>query len=240
MLQRDAALGQIRENITRFGQHIYVVAGNAVPRFAYTIGLHSIVGSEIIFAGGSYFVRDQVVLILNEIAKQLRSGSRFEMVEFYVESCGTFTLREADQSWTQLMLLGALDYYGVERIQGFQVVPSSEFWTVDIPNLSNERTVDSAPVWKWMTEPWTYPVSSASIGVTNLSALRGELITEVTRWEEEQWELFAGYGPDTPKQEIRTIPLATLIAADASLEAIVFLPIGKGLWRDIGGDWQAW
>jgi len=240
MPQRDAAFAQISENIQRFGQHIYVVAGGAVPRFAYTVGLQPLVGSEIVFAGGSYFVNDQVVYILNEIARRVKSGLRLEDGDVHIESWGTFSLRMANQSWAQLMLLGAIDYYGVEKVQGFQVIPQGEFWTVDIPNLSNERTIDSEPIWKWMTEPWAYPVSMASIGVTNLSALRGDLITEVTRWENEEWELFAGYGPDTPKQDIRTVPLATLLASDASLEAVLALPIGEGLWRDVGGDWQVW
>ncbi|HEV2960515.1 MAG TPA: hypothetical protein VG649_01720, partial [Candidatus Angelobacter sp.] len=65
---------------------------------------------------------------------------------------------------------------------------------------------------------------------------------EVMRWEEDDWEIFAGDGPDVPKHELRVAPLGTLVAADESLVPVVHLAIGEGLWRDAdpGSEWHAW
>jgi hypothetical protein len=89
-------------------------------------------------------------------------------------------------------------------------------------------------------EPWSYPVPSKSVAGTNLAALRGERITEAMRWEEDEWELYAGAGPDVAKEAMRVVPLGTLLAADMSLEAVVSLRIGEGLWRDADSAWHSW
>jgi len=71
--------------------------------------------------------------------------------------------------------------------------------------------------------------------------LRGERVTEAARWESDQWELFAGPGPDVTPDQVRMVPLATLLAIDATLQPVVQLDVGRALWRDDqGGDWQAW
>ena len=62
------------------------------------------------------------------------------------------------------------------------------------------------------------------------------------RWEEDEWEIFAGDGPDGPKDEIRVVPLGTLLGADESLVPIVKLSIGEGLLRDHDPNsyWRPW
>ena len=62
--------------------------------------------------------------------------------------------------------------------------------------MSQTWSPQSEPVWGWLAEDWNYPVPEKSIAATNLDALRGKPITEVMRWEEEEWEMFAGAGPD--------------------------------------------
>jgi hypothetical protein len=87
-------------------------------------------------------------------------------------------------------------------------------------------------VWQWLTDPWEYAVPDDSVAITNLDALRGKSITEAVRWEEDQWELFAGAGPDVPRDDMRKVPLGTLLAADPTLTAVLGLEIEQGLLRD--------
>ena len=70
---RDAALRLIRANVAQYGCHIYLVVAEAMPRFAYTVGVREFAGGELIFAGASFYSADQVKLILNESAKCVRS-----------------------------------------------------------------------------------------------------------------------------------------------------------------------
>src|SRR5262245_29250028 len=107
--QRKQALDRIRENIARTGQHVYVISGGETPRFAYTIGVSEAVGFELIFAGGIFYMKDEAVKILNDIAAQLKSQR--DGLVFEVSELGSFTLRKVDVSWSAEFILGAFDYY---------------------------------------------------------------------------------------------------------------------------------
>ena len=137
-------------------------------------------------------------------------------------------------------MVGALDFYRETDLPALQIVPDEAHWTIDVPDLSEPWSAKASPIWQWLQEPWRYPVPSKSKAVTNLAALRGERITEAMRWEEDEWDLFAGPGPDVPKDEIRVIPLGTLLGHDETLGSVVNLPIGSGLWRDDASEWHPW
>jgi Domain of unknown function (DUF4262) len=234
------ALDRIRDNIARRGHHLYVVAGGPEPRFAYTIGLSNRLGVELVLAGAFFYLNDEVEDIVNEIVLKLKPSITSEAVRFEVGSYGSFTLRKVDATWSTTLMLGAFDFYQVNHLSALQIVPDEAHWTIDVPNLSEPWSVTSAPAWRWLHEPWTFPVAAKSAAVTNLGALRGERITEVARWEEDEWEIIAGVGPDIPKKELRTVPLGTLVAADESLVPVMSLPIGDGLWRDATSQWHPW
>jgi hypothetical protein len=236
--QRRRALNDIRENIARSGQHIYMVMGDTTPRFAYTIGVSESVGVELILAGAVFYMRDDVPKIIHSTVAHLRAARDREPVE--VAGLGSFTLRNVDSSWARELMLGVFDYYQKKDIPALQIVPDQDHWTIDVPNMSIPWSVAEEPVWKWLREPWTYPVREDSTAITDLAALRGDRVTEACRWEEDEWELFAGAGPDVPKDEMRMVALGTLLAADPSLERVVSLTIGTGLWRDDGSDWHPW
>jgi hypothetical protein len=95
---------------------------------------------------------------------------------------------------------------------------------------------------------WAQDVATGEIAlkavlsaVTNLAALRGEAVTEASRWGVDGWELFAGSGPDTPQEELRVVPIATLVGSDQSLLKVLSLDVGKSLWRESGEDaWHDW
>jgi hypothetical protein len=61
------------------------------------------------------------------------------------------------------------------------------------------------------------------------------------RWEEDEWEMFAGSGPDVEKNDIRVVSLGTILGIDSTLLSAVDLKIGEGLWRtDRDSDWNEW
>lgn len=236
----QAALESIRANIAQHGHHIYLITGRSCPRFAYTIGLSESHGAELIFAGGSVYDADSIVLILNRLATDLDRQINWHGHHVETDSHGSFSLGKAHQSWSNELMLGALDYYDVPEVLAYQVVPDPEHLTIDVPTMTEPWHPTTSPPWRWLHEQWNYPVPPNSVATTNLQALRGARITEAARWEEDQWELFAGAGPDVPKENVRVVPLGTLLAIDDSLNAVVHLPVGRGLWRDARSEWQRW
>lgn len=240
-IERSNMLKLINRNIQQFEFHIYFVTGGAIPRFAYTIGLRESIKVELIIAGAIYYTGDEVKRVIKSIYHQLKKGGKFDSV-FEVDELGLFTLKQIHESWSNSLLLGALDFYKISRIDGFQIVPDETHWTFDIPNLEKVWSATAEPIWQWLHEEWAYPVSPKSTATTNLDALRGGRITEAARWEEDEWEIFAGPGPDVDFEDSRVVPLGTLIAADPSLYPVVELEIGKGLWREDteGSEWNPW
>jgi len=245
---RERALERIKHNIATHGFHIYVVQGNGpTPRFVYTIGLRESLGAEVVLAGAlSYEKKKDVLVIVDSLVEQLGKGAGDAapaawQSRFTVDELGSFSFRSADSSWTRPLLLGALDYYGLEDVAAFQIVPDDQHMTIDVPRMDREWNADTEPIWRWKHEPWPYPVPAASEAMTNLDALRGRRITEACRWEDDYWEMFAGAGPDVPKDAARLVPLGCLLAADPSLVRAIDLPIGRGVRRDSdGGDWRPW
>lgn len=236
--QHKRRLDEIRENIARSGLHIYVVIGETTPRFAYTIGVSDFVDYELILAGASFYMQDEVAKIIRGSIAQLKSSRDRELVE--IVGLGSFTLRKVDRSWARELMLGVSDYYQKEDIPALQIVPDQDHWTIDVPNMSVPWSAAQEPVWRWLREPWAYPVRESSTAVTDLAALRGGRITEACHWEDDEWELFAGAGPDVPKEGMRVVAIGTLLAVDPSLEPVLGLTIGTGLWRDTASAWHPW
>src|ERR1041385_3718369 len=131
--QRKLALDHIRENIARRGQHVYVVSGGETPRFAYTIGVSESMDVELILAGAIFYMKDEVVKIINDIAGQLKAQRDREIFE--VAGLGLFTLVKVHSSWAAEFMLGAFDYYQKNDIPALQIVPDKAHWTIDVPNM---------------------------------------------------------------------------------------------------------
>jgi hypothetical protein len=107
--------------------------------------------------------------------------------------------------------------------------------------MSGPWNASTEPIWHWLKEPWTFSVPKDSTAAT-LAALRGKRITEAMRWEEDEWEMFAGPGPEVTEKEMRVVALGTLVAADESLVPVMNLAIEEGVWRDSDPDseWHPW
>lgn len=234
-----AALALIQLNIEKYGYHIYIVAGNELPRFAYTIGVSKLLGAEFILAGAAYYSAEDVRHVIDKITSLSHATPSAQ--DLNIDGMGRFSFKEVHPSWAEKLLLGAFDYYKKKEIRCLQIVPDQDHSTLDTPNLTNVFDPAKEPVWRWLTEPWQFPVVKTSTATTNIAALRGDAVTEAMRWEEDCWELFAGAGPDVDREDIRVVPLATLLAIDSSLEIVANLQVERGVWRDgQEGEWHTW
>lgn len=241
MMQKSEFLLLIQANINAHGYHVTVVTGGALPRYAYTIGCIPTVGAELVFAGGEYYSQAQVGEILANFVSRLSQEPISAGFSVRLGLLGMFTLAPVDASWRNRVLLGAVDYHTQPDLPVWQILPAGLHRTLDVPDMAQPFDVTPQPVWQWLDRPWPYPVPAHSMALTEVQVLRGTAATEVMRWETDDWEIFAGAGPEVAAADRRMVPLGLLLGIDLTLEPVVFLPIGKGLWRDSDAlEWNEW
>jgi len=226
----------IRKNIEKNGYHITLVNGGQNPNFSYSIGLAERFGFELIIAGGFKSIKDNE-FIFGHIYQKLKSGSTVNS-QFSLSDNDLFYLGTVDSSWCEKLMLGVYDYYSVDEIKAYQIIPIER--TLDTP-LMSDAIIPNDPVWKWLDMKWNIDAPKNSYVITDLNALKGKTITEVAKWEDHVWEMFSGPGPDVEKEDIRIVPLGTILGIDATLKPIVNLIVGQGLWRDNkDSSWHDW
>lgn len=243
MSEREKFLAEIKSNIEKYGFHITIVNSHTEPRYAYTIGLYSKFGFELIFAGGVFYMKDEVISIINSIVNKLKDVNLLENPLVLIEDLGEFSLTKVDNSWCEMMLLGAFDFLKLEKINAWQIKPNESFFTLDIPDMSKKWDENTHPVWQWLDKEWDLAIPENSTIVTDIDSLKGNKVTEVMRWEEEEWEMFSTSSDEILKENIRVVPFGTLLGIDNSLYPAINLDIGKGLWRERETDdfeWNDW
>jgi hypothetical protein len=232
----NGALSKNDKPKDQIGCQFTIVTQSVCPRFAYTTGLRQQLGFDFLIPGMSRFSEDE----LREIVEHFAAGTPDFKGHTKVRDFGDFSLRMSDSSWVDMMALGAIKHYG-GRTPFAQIAQDQPNSTIDTPDTSKAWSAAAQPVWKWMMEPWTYAIPEDSSATTNLAALRGERVTEAARWEVNEWELFAGSGPDTPKDDLRVLPFATFLATDPSLVTAMQLEVGKAVWRHSNETtWHVW
>ncbi len=234
----------MRSNIERHGCHIYNVMGGESPRYAYTVGLHEKYGMELVLAGLVTMPTSLTASLLNRAVGLLRDQQPAD-ITVEVEGFGAFKLLKTDPSWNKLMLLGCYDFYRTEDVTAWQLVPlDEEIRTIDVPDMARPYSTEQQPVWQWLDGGWPHSPPSNVEVVTNLDALLGYAVSELMRWEESEWEMFSGPGPEVPEDQMHVVPLATLLAFDSTLQPALEVPVGSGLFRefedDAPGPWQRW
>jgi hypothetical protein len=240
-MTKAEALESIRRNIASHGQHVYLVQGWSNPRYAYTIGLSEAIGSELILAGGAFYSAKEVFEVINRLASVLRATHDPSQTDHSLGELGIFSLLEVHQTWSSKLVLGAIDYYKTPLVPALQIVPDAEHITIDVPNLSQAFSAETEPVWQWLEKPWDYSVPKNTVVITDLDALRGEIITEAARWEETHWEIYAGSVHELDKKDMRVVPFGTLLGADPSLKEVTDWKVGKARWRDPSDlVWRKW
>jgi hypothetical protein len=234
----------MRSNIERHGCHIYNVMGGESPRYAYTVGLRERFGMEVVLAGLVTMPVSTAARLLNTLTGLLQQ-QRPEEISVTVEGFGKFTLLQTDPSWNDRLLLGCYDYYQTDKVRAWQLVPvDEETRTIDVPDMTRPFSPEHHAVWRWLDGGWPHAIPATVQVVTNLDALLGYAVSELMRWEELEWEMFSGPGPDVPEDQMHVVPLATLLAFDSSLSPALEIPVGSGLFRefeeDVPGRWQPW
>jgi hypothetical protein len=237
---RQQAIDQIRETIARKGFHTYVVSGGGDPHYAYTIGLTETLGAELILAGSYFYKLQEIPQIIEDLVDRMSPSNGHDGWTIALDAWGSFSLRRVHESWIKLLMLGALDFYQSKTIRAYQIVPDKLHETLDVPNMERPLNPELEPAWKWLQQEWPYAIPIQSVAITNLDALRGKRITEVMRWEQDEWEIFAGAGPDVLPDDRRVVPLSVMLAADETLLPAVDLAVGSGLWRDAESLWHPW
>ena len=241
MYQKNEFLALIRSHINKYGYHVTTVTSTTDPKYSYTIGLSDLFDFELIFAGGIIYLKNELSLIIDTVVEQLKKGNSTTDLKVQVDSLGTFSLADVDASWAKLMMLGVFDFYKVDEIKAFQIIPDASHFTLDIPDMTKAWNASSEPVWQWLNSEWDYLVPKGSIVITNTNALLGQAVTEVARWEDNEWDMFAGAGPDVEKKDMRVVSLGTMLGIDKTLLPAINLAIGAGLWRGSDdSDWNIW
>ncbi len=239
MTNKESFNKLIHSNIDEYGYHITFVNSSTEPRYVYTIGLHKKFDFELVFAGGIFYKKSDIHLIFDTIINELNNDKNISKIG--IQGLGNFTLSRVDESWCKLMLLGVYDFFNLKNFNAIQIIPDENHYTLDVPNLSKKFEPLSESIWKWLTSEWEYPISRDLTVVTNLDALKGKTITEIMRWEEDEFEMFAGAGPDVEKEDIRIAPIGTILGIDSSISPALKLTIGKGIWREKKDkEWNKW
>lgn len=222
----------ISRNIATHGHHVYLVTQSASPRYAYTIGLTEGRGVEVVLAGGALYTRNDVHLVINEIADALREGAPVEGT-FRVGLLGSFRLATMTDAWMRRLMLGATDYYRERSssLKALQILPDTAHATIDIPDLAGPFELARNQPWRWIDEPWTYSVPEHSVAMADRAVLCGSAATYVARWEEDQWEVFSTPPADVDPATCRPVPINVLVAADPGLSVMVDLAVGTRAFR---------
>jgi len=216
------------------GSLTQLVQAGRVPRYIYRHGGEG-GGARTILAGASFLSAEQALQLEELAASQLASPEASSGgAAPLVDAARRFELRPVDPSWVELLVPEA------RRGQFVQVVPLDDV-TIDVPDMSVPFDAAAAGPWRWLADDWTYDAPVLSKVAANLAALRGETVTEVSRWETDYFEAFAGSGPDTPRDEVRFVAVSTLVGYDMSLASVADLPVGTSVWRaSAQDDWHAW
>lgn len=225
----------IKTNINSRDYHLTLVNGGQNPEYSYSIGLTEKFGFELVIAGGFISIEDNES-IFRYVYQQLQTGSTVDSK--FILSDNTFYLNKVDSSWCEKLMLGIYDYYNVDKITAYQIIPENR--TLDTPLMSQPMSAND-PIWKWLDMDWNFNVPKNSYVITDIDSLKGKTIVELMRWEDHVWEMFSGPGPEFKEEDIRIVPLGTILGIDDTLQRTVNLAVGKGLWRENkDSEWNDW
>lgn len=242
---KDRMLKRIGGNIRDHGRHIYSVTGGYSPRFLYTIGLYEKAGVELLFAGGAFVEAREIASVLNRAAVLIENGHEPSQLHLRCDHLGAMRLVQTDTSWASRLLLGALDYYDLPALPVWQLIPEDvEKSSIDIPNTAEPFREKADPAWRWLEQKCPHDIAQGSMAITDMDLLLGYGASEIMRWEVDEWEIYSGEKP-TGEAGTYRVPLAPLLAFDASLLPALDLAVGRGLIRSFNQDgsaqpWQPW
>lgn len=230
---------KIEEEIRVRGFFAYRVYGGPTPQWMYTIGLwETFKHPEIVIAGSAFLKADDLNSGLRTVTDRIREGEPV-VVEGHLDipAFGQVGFRPVHATWTEHLLLGALDYYGMESFEAVQIVPSEKYSTLDTPDLSRAYSANHDTAWSWLVAPWPYRVPDRALVMTEFKVLQGARVWFVDRDDAGDWQMFASRDLPPPVDTARIVPLATLFAIDPSLEEVCHLAPGQYAERGADGQW---
>lgn len=242
-MDRGEWMARIRDNIRRTGWHTYQILAGPTPSWTYSIGFEETFGSpEVVVAGANYFSRQEIAQLFQDLGTRLASGEALPDDGAALAPFGAVEFVEADPTWVDHLLLGALDYYGGHNFSTLQLLPDARYRTIDTPDMSHMFDPSTAGPWRWLTEEWPYPVSKRTVVITDLDALRGAPLLDVTCYpgdEGPDWEAFATR-PDAPQIElVRAAPFGALVGHDPTLAPALEMTPGETAHRPSGSaPWE--
>ena len=217
---------------------VTVVGGDSFPRLVVGVGFSSI-GFDVVMAGVTSLLGTEAILAVGSILIEIRDGKQ----NHNGQSVGRVKLEPIHDSWTELSGLRDL---GLGHRPARQIVPiEHRHMTNDVPVMSVPWDLDDPGAWRCLSEDdiWPYSFDSDTTVVTNLAALIGSPITEVARWEDGDFQMFAigDDGQQPEESDIRVVPLLTLVSADATLLSLASTPPGRSWWRENAEHpWMHW
>ena len=138
-------------------------------------------------------------------------------------------------------MIGVSDYYQLKCFNAFQIIPSKERRSIEIPDMSIQLNSKTAGCWRFLIDAWEYSIPKLSTVLTDLDVLMGKPVVELVRVEEDQWEMFSGPGFDFEKSNLRIIPIGVLLEKDITLRSSLTIPVDKGLYRNnLQHRWKDW
>lgn len=227
----------VSRTVAKHGFQLTAVGPSAVPKYVYTIGLAESFGFEFLLAGAALLSVAEITKILTQLSQSVLTNVNGSIDELPSQ---VSSLGEVHPSWSDQLMLGATSFHH-RAVPALQPILVSSLETIDIPVASEPYSEESAPVWKWLTKEWDLAIAKSTMVMTNREALKGEPIVEVSRWDDDAWELMADSDEKPTMENCRAVPLATLLGFDSSLHGVLALPAGRSLRRESRAlPWRAW
>lgn len=222
----------------RPGAKISVFGGQDTPRIVFMTGDAD--SADLVLAGdcGLGVGTDAIELVAEVLLAGPSKTTKIETVKV-----GPVDLRPVANGWVQS---SALRRIGLGTRPCLQVVPLlGTAVTIDVPDMQVDFAADREPAWAYLADSvvWTFSFPVGFTVVTDSRALQGKAITEVSRWDDGEFEMLAIGDDDVhPNEEdLRVVPLSTLAAVDRTLEPLFETPRGCSWWRANGSSpWQHW
>lgn len=213
---------------------VNAVQQSTIPPYAYTVGLQSESGQELICAGAlRYTVQEVATILRTSAAEVVRADPQVPEV-VAVAGVGDFVLGDVHHQW--LAGLIPAEFRGERAGRWQQVIPLRPGPTIDIPDLSAPRSFDRDPAWRWLDHQWDMDAPSGSHLVTTLGVLSGGTPVTVFRWEIDQWEALDVPAGDVNRADARVVPLGLLTAIVDDWPRFLRLKVGEGL-QLVAGHW---
>lgn len=213
------SLETVRRNIENNGYHICTVLQGVCPRFSYSIGLHQKLGYELVVAG---LCSVDAIHIPDLISSAIDGKHYLNQEE---DSNHLIELKDANPSWASVLARWAVSYYQKDDIKLKQIIPEGIF-TIDTPDMSSSYKNVANGSWRYLVEPWPYPISAESEAYCDSGIIAGQDILSISRYEEGYWEISSGFGYN---DRAKILPASVIIERFGAGNAMITMDLDTSI-----------